>query len=565
MDEKLKTLLAGGDISEIKKDKERKEEFRTASGIPVKRLYTPEDIAGLDYEKDLGFPGQSPYTRGIYPTMYRGKLWTIRQFSGLNAADATNERYKLLYKVGITGFAIAFDNATLVGVDPDVPGAKHEVGTGGVNVFSLKDMEELFDGIPIDKISTAVIPIIWTTCPLTAMYFAMAQKRGVDLSQLDGTTEGDPLTFGACSSITIVPFRDMMRLCGDLVEWCAVNVPKWHSVSFTSYNYREAGVNAYQEIAGLMASAVATVEEVINRGRGLGVDDFVPGFTFHLSSAIDFFEEIAKMRAARRMWYRIIKERYGASNPRALQLRFHIQTAGSSLTYQQPLNNIVRVAYQALAASLGGAQSVHACSYDEALCIPGEESVTLSIRTQQIAQYETNVANVIDPLAGSYYVEWLTDEVEKRAWEYLKKIEEQGGFVKVVESGWLRAETEREIIKHEEEIKSGEKQVVGVNCFQQEEETRKVSFFRRDPKVHERQKERLIRLKRERDNEQVKKALTELHEVTKSGQNVMPAVMKAVRAYATLGEICSVWMDVFGPVEPRTTAKLFKEYKQVVE
>lgn len=564
MEERLKTAIGREDMSKVKKGIERKEQFTTASGIPLKPVYTPADVADLDYKKDLGLPGQGPYTRGIYPTMYRGKLWTIRQFSGLNAADATNERYKLLYKMGITGFAIAFDNATLTGADPDIPGAEYEIGTGGVNVFSLKDMEELFDGLPIDKISTAVIPIIWTTCPLTAMYFAMAQNRGVDLSRLDGTTEGDPLTYGACSSTMLVAFRHMMRLGGDLVEWCARNVPNWHSVSFTSYNYREAGVNAYQEIAGLLASAIAMVEEVVKRDRGLGVDDFVPGFTFHLSSASDFFEEIAKMRAARRMWHKIMKQRYGAKNPRALQLRFHIQTAGSSLTYQQPLNNIVRVAYQALAASLGGAQSVHACSYDEALCIPEEESVTLSIRTQQIAQHETNVVNVIDPLAGSYYVEWLTNEVERRTWEYLKKIEEQGGFVKVVESGWLRAETEREIIKREEEIRSGERQIVGVNCFQQEKEPHKVSFFRRDPKVYERQRERLIRLKRERDTQQVKKALAELHEATEGDQNVMPPVMKAVKAYATLGEICSVWMDVFGPAEPRA-ARLFKEYKQVVE
>ncbi|MBE0415614.1 MAG: methylmalonyl-CoA mutase [Dehalococcoidia bacterium] len=538
------------DIAAAKRGHERKESFVTTSGIPIKRIYTPEDVADLDYPADLGSPGEEPHTRGIYPTMYRGKLWTIRQFGGLNSATATNERFKMLYQSGITGFAIAMDNASLMGFDPDMPQAELEVGVGGVSIFSLRGMEKMFDGLPIDKISTAVIQTMWTTCPHTAMYFALAEKRGIDLRELDGTTEGDP-TSAACiwgSLAGGVPFRDLFRLCCDLVEWCATNVPKWHPVSFTSYNYRESGVNAYQEIGGLIASAIAVIEEILRRDRGLGVDDFVPHLTFHLAAHNDFFEEIAKMRAARRMWHRIIKERYKAKDPRSMSLRFHVQTSGSTLTYQQPINNAIRVAYQALAAALGGAQSIHACSYDEALSIPTEEAVLLSVRTQQIAQYETNIANTIDPLGGSYYVEWLTSEVEKRAMEFLQEIEEHGGWVKAAESGWLGMETEKEAVKYEAEVRSGERNVVGVNCFQMGEESFKHSFFRRDPQILEKQKARIASLRQERDNRKVEEALYELEDATRRGENVMPAVMKAVREYATLGEICDVWRRIFIPV-----------------
>jgi methylmalonyl-CoA mutase N-terminal domain/subunit len=542
--------------SNIVKRKERKEVFTTSSGIPIKRVYTPEDIADLDYNRDLGSPGEEPFVRGIYPTMYRGRLWTIRQFSGLNSAEDTNKRFKYMYQQGLTGFSIAFDNATLAGLDPDDEGVEFEIGAGGVNVFSMKDMEEMFDGLPIDKVSTAVIPIMWSTCQTTGMYFAMAEKRGIDLKKLDGTTEGDPLSTASCitNPTASVPFRHAFRLCVDLAEWSAINVPKWHAISFTSYNYREAGVNAYQEIAGLMAAAIAVIEEELHRDRGLGVDDFVPQFTFHLSSHSDFFEEIAKMRAARRMWCKIMTERYNAKDPRSKMLRFHIQTAGSSLTYQQPLNNAIRVAYQILAASLSGAQSMHACSYDEALCIPTEESALLSIRTQQIAQHEINVANVVDPLGGSYFVESLTNEVEKKAWDYLGEIEEHGGFVEAVESGWFRAEVEKAQMKREDEVRSGERKVVGVNCFKMTEEPYKVSFFRRDPKLVEKQRAKLQKLKEERDDREVEKALEELRQVTESGENVMPAVMKALKVYTTIGEISKVWKSIFGPIVPSSLA-----------
>ena len=545
---------AAPDIVAAKKGQERKELFTTGSGIPVKRIYTPEDIADLDYNRDLGIAGEEPYTRGIYSTMYRGKFWTIRQFAGLNAADMTNERYKFLYQMGLTGFAIAPDvPAISMGRDPDDPWAENEAGVTGVSISSLKDMEEMFDGIPIEKISTAVITSMWTNCPITGMYFAMAEKRGIDLKQLNGTSQGDPCASAGCGlresfdTLYEIGFSDMTGLTVDLIEWCTTNVPKWHPISFASYNYRESGVTAPQELGGLLAAAIDVIEQVLARGRGLGVDDFVPQFTFHLASHNDFFEEIAKMRAARRMWCKLMKERYNAQDPRSLMLKFHVQTSGSTLTYQQPLNNVVRVSYQTMAAVLGGCQSLHSDSYDEALCIPTEESVLLSLRTHQIAQEETNVTNTIDPLAGSYYVEWLTNEVEKKAWEFLSEIEQQGGWSKSFDSGWLSQATQKEALKYESEIRSGQRRVVGVNCYEMEQEPFKPSFYRRDPQILEKAKARLAQLKQERDNVKVEETLRELSESTKRGENVMPSVMKAVKAYATLGEMCDVWRHIWAP------------------
>ncbi|RJQ31288.1 MAG: methylmalonyl-CoA mutase [Peptococcaceae bacterium] len=540
-----------GGTKETKRFRERKEVFATNSGIPVKRVYTPGDISGLNYDRDLGMPGEEPYTRGIYPSMYRGKLWTIRQFSGLDTPEATNERFKYEYENGITGFAIAMDNLSIMGHDPNHPLAEAEVAAGGVSLSNLQDMETIFEGLPIGKISAAVIPLMTTTCPHTAMYFALAEKRGIKLSDVDGTTEGDPVSFAACG-----PFRDsypprhLLRLGVDLVEWCAINVPKWHPVSFTSYNYRETGVNAYQEIAGLVAAALDYIEEELKRKR-LAVDDFVPKFTFHLSAHNDFFEEIAKYRAARRLWYRLMKERYGARNPNSLTLRFHVQTAGSTHTYQQPLNNIVRIAYQVLAAALGGAQSIHANSFDEAICTPTEKSVLMAIRTQQIAQLETNIANVIDPLGGSYYIEWLTNEIEEKAREYLQKIEEQGGWFAALESGWLykeRIEAQRE---HTKKLAGGELNIVGVNCYEMAEEPYEYDVYKTNPKTYEIQRAKFEKLKRERDNDRVQKALSELARVSETDQNVMPAVMESVKAYAGVGEICDVWRKVYGVAEQR--------------
>jgi methylmalonyl-CoA mutase N-terminal domain/subunit len=460
--------------------------------------------------------------------------------------------------MGMNGLAIAPDNAAIMGYDPDMEEAKTEVGVGGVGMYSMKDFEEMFDGIDISRINTAVIEGITTACPHTAMYFAMAEKRGIDLKKLGGTTEGDPCSAGGCGMVSGygggthsgslgIPFKDLIRLCGDLVEYTALNVPRWHPVSFTSYNYRESGVNAFQEIGGMASSAVAIIEEVLKRDRGLTVDDFVGRFTFHLASHSDFFEEICKMRAARRMWYKIMTEKYKAKNPEAQQLRFHIHTNGSTLTYQQPINNAIRVAYQVMQGALGGAQSIHACSYDEALAIPSEESALLSVRTQQVLQCETGIANTIDPLAGSYYVEWLTNEIEKRAWGFYNEIEKHGGWVKAVDSGWVREQTDVEALKYDAQIVTGERQIVGVNCYTMEEELHKPSFFKKDPDILEKQRARMAKLKAERNNAKVKAALDELGEATKRGDNVMPSVMNAIREYATLGEIMMLWRSIFAP------------------
>jgi methylmalonyl-CoA mutase N-terminal domain/subunit len=372
------------------------------------------------------------------------------------------------------------------------------------------------------------------------MYLAMAENRGMPLAVINGTTEGDPTSFGGCFDHTSMPVKQITRLCGDLVEWCATHAPKWNPVSFTSYNYREAGVNAYQEIGGLISSAVAIIEEVINRDRGLTVDDFVPQFAFHLSAHNDFFEEIAKMRAARKMWAQLMTEKYNAKNPRTKTLRFHVQTAGSTLTYQQPINNAIRAAYQSLAAVLGGVQSLHVCSYDEAICNPTEEAAILSVRTQQILQNESNVINTVDPLAGSYFVESLTKEIEERAWVFYKELEEQGGWTKATETGWIQTHREGEVCRYEQEIRTGERRMVGVNCYKDDEKTAKISIFRADPRLGERLRERLEKLKKERNNDKIGDILEELREADDRGDNVMPAVMKAVKAYATVEEITDI-------------------------
>ena len=523
----------------------RTREAHTGSGIPVKPFYTSEDTANLDEARDLGLPGKEPYTRGIYENMYRGKLWTIRQFSGFASPEETNRRYKYKYKNGETGFSISFDSVTENGLDPDDPRAEDEVGQSGVSVSSLADMEILFEGLPIDKVSTAVITSQWTSPALAAMYFVMAEKRGVSLKKIDGTSQNDPWVFTLCCNlVACVTPPYLLRLSVDLIEWCAENVPHWHPVSFASYNYRENGCNAYQEIGMLIAAAAGYIEEELRRNR-LKIDDFGPVLSFNLAAHNDFFEEIAKFRAIRRMWHKLMKERYGAKDPRSMVFRFHVQTSGSTLIYQQILNNSVRVAYQVLAAALGGAQSLHANSYDEPLCLPTDQGILLSIRTQQIAQYETNIANVADPLAGSYYVEWLTNEIEKRAWGYFQEIEDRGGLLAVWQSGWIHGEAARTIMESQEEIDSGETKVVGVNCFEMPEEPYKVPVFRPNPESTRTRVEKIRRLKRERDNQKVKKCLENLRQVSSSDENVMPALMEAVKAYATLGEIQDVWRNLW--------------------
>ena len=521
-------------------------QFVTGSDIPVKEVYTAEDVAELSMERDLGLPGSAPYTRGIYPNMYRGKLWTIRQFSGFGVPEETNQRFRQEYELGQTGLSIAFDAVTENGFDADDRrAALTDVGVGGVPVSSLRDMEALFEGIPLDKLSTAVVAMPITACPLTAMYFAVAEKKGVPLSLVDGTTQNDLLLTTICyNTVGNIPPRHLIRLCVDLVEWCAQNTPRWHPVSFASYNYRENGITAYEELGLLLANAIGYTEEELRRHR-LKPDEFLPVYSVHLAAHSDFLEEIAKFRAARRMWHKLMTERYRAKDPHSAMLRLHVQTSGSTLVYQQPLNNVIRVAYEVLAAVLGGAQSLHATSYDEPLCLPTEQGVLLSIRTQQIAQYETRVANVADPLGGSYYLEWLTSELEKKAWDYLQRVEEKGGIVAVLESGWLHREWRRAMAECEARINKGETKVVGTNCFEMEEDPYQVPVFRPNPEAGRIQKAKLERLRLERDNEKVAAALKELREVTVKGENVMQATMEAVKAYATLGEICDLWREIY--------------------
>ena len=527
------------------KNEQDREEFTTASGIPVKTVYTPADVAGMNYNELLGLPGEPPYTRGVYPLMYRGKKWTIRQFTGFTTPEETNKRFKYEYEMGQTGLSIAFDAVTENGLDSDDPRAEADIGAGGVPCNSIQDMHAMFDGLPIDKLNTGVIGNPQASLPLSAMYFVMAEERGIGLTRLGGTTQNDLLLFTVCNSpIDQLPPRHLIRLSVDLVEWCAQHMPKWNPVSIASYNYRENGLNAYQELAYMLSNAIAYLEEGLKRKR-LGVDELAPAFSFHLAGHNDFFEEIAKFRAARRMWYRLIKDRYGAQNSRSQILRFHVQTSGSTHTYQQPYNNIVRIAYQVLAAALGGAQSIHANSFDEAICLPTEESVLLSIRTQQVAQLETNIMNVADPLGGSFYLENLTNKLEERAWEYLKKIEDKGGLVEALQSGWVHQDWREGMEDYGRKVANGTIPIVGVNSFQMKEESYNFPVFRPDPRAAEILSSKLESLRKSRNNRNVREALDALRAVSQGKENVMPAVMEAVRARATLGEICNVWRDIY--------------------
>ena len=534
-------------MEETKNIRGAEKEVKSASGIPLKRVYTPADIGDMNYEESLNFPGKAPYTRGIQPTMYRGRKWTIRQFTGYNTPEETNERFKYEHKMGQTGFSIAFDAVTESGLDATDPRAQDDVGTGGVHVDYIGDMDAMFADLPIDKVSTAVIATPWTACPLTAMYFAVAKKRGIPIETIDGTTQNDLLLFTCCCHlIDLIPPKNLLKISVDLIEWAAENAPHWHPVSIASYNYRENGINAYQEIGLMLAVAVAYIEEELGRDR-LSIDDFAPSMTFHLSSHNDFFEEIAKFRAARRMWYKLITERYKAKKPESAVFKFHVQTAGSSLVYQQPLNNSVRVAYQVLAAALGGVQSMHATSYDEPICLPTEQSVLLSIRTQQIAQNDSNITNVADPLGGSYYVESLTDEIEKRAWEYLEKIEEKGGLISCVESGWIHQEFAKAMTDHTRAVEKGEKMVVGQNCHTMDHEPYDIPIFYPEPEgTLASQKNKIEKLMKERDSQKAEAALKELKRVSEAEENVMPAVLEAVTEGCTLGEVCNVWRDIYG-------------------
>ncbi len=521
---------------------ERKAEFATDSGIEVKRTYTPEDQKDMDYLNDLGFPGKYPFTRGVQPTMYRGRFWTMRQYAGFGNAEESNARYKYLLSQGQTGLSIAFDLPTQIGYDSDHPLAEGEVGKVGVAISSLADMEVLFDGIPMDKVSTSMT-INAPAAVLLAMYIAVAEKQGVSMDKLDGTIQNDILKEYVARGTYIFPPTPSMRLITDIFAFCSANVPKWNTISISGYHIREAGSTAVQEVAFTLADGIAYVDAAMK--AGLDVDEFAPRLSFFFNANNNLFQEVAKFRAARRLWAKIMRDRFHAKNPKSWQLRFHTQTGGSTLTAQQPDNNIVRVTLQALEAVLGGTQSLHTNSRDEALSLPTEDSVRIALRTQQIIAYESGAADTIDPLAGSYYVESLTDDIERKAKEYIDKIDDLGGAPKAIEKGFIQKEIQDAAYEYQKAVESGEIVVVGMNKFQIEEQPPK-NLLRVDPSVGEKQKERLAKLRSERDNAAVKRTLAEVDRAARGEDNLMPYIIDAVKVYATLGEICDVLRGVFG-------------------
>lgn len=521
---------------------ERKEKFMTSSGVEIKSIYTPDDVVDLDYLNDLGFPGQYPFTRGVQPTMYRGRFWTMRQYAGFGTAEESNARYKYLLSQGQTGLSIAFDLPTQIGYDSNHPMAEGEVGKVGVAVDSLLDMEILLDGIPLDRVSTSMT-INAPAAVLLAMYIAVAEKQGVSLDKLEGTIQNDILKEYIARGTYIFPIEPSLRITTDIFKYCSKYIPKWNTISISGYHIREAGATAVQEVAFTLANGIEYVNAALK--AGLDVDDFAPRLSFFFSAHNDLLEEVAKFRAARRMWARIMKERFNAKNPKSMMLRFHTQTGGSTLTAQQPDNNIVRVALQALAAVLGGTQSLHTNSRDEALALPSEDSVKIALRTQQIIAYESGVCDTPDPLAGSYYVEYLTNQIEEKALQYIKKIDELGGAACAIKSGFIQKEIQDSAYRYQKEIEKGERIIVGLNKFKTEEKYYG-NLLKVDPQVGEMQKERLKKLRAERDNEEVKRRLSDLKEAACSQENIMPQIIYAVRAYATLGEICDVLRSVFG-------------------
>ena len=527
----------------VKERPERKQKFETDSGIELKPIYTPYDVKHIDYLEDINFPGCFPFTRGIYPSMYRGRLWTIREFSGFGTPEDTNKRLKFLLEHGETGLSIAFDMPTLYGYDADSPRALGEVGKMGVSVSSLKDMEILFDGIPLDQLTTSMT-INAPAIVLLAFYIAVAEKQGVPLHKLSGTIQNDMLKEYIAQKEWIYPPEAHLRIIRDIMEFCTKNMPKWNYISISGYHIREAGASAIQELAFTLMDGFTYVELGIS--AGLDPNEFATRLSFFFNSTMDFFEEIAKFRAARRIWATVLKERYGVKNPRALLLRFHTQTSGASLTWQQPLNNIVRTAIEALAAVLGGTQSLHTNSYDEALCLPTEEAVVVAVRTQQIIAHETNVDAVIDPLAGSYYVEWLTDKLEEESYKYFDKIEELGGMVEAIKKGYPQKEIIENAYRQAMKVENKERIIVGVNEYIAKDE-KIVNVFRTDPEVERKQRERLEKLKRSRDNKKVKEALEEVRRAFEDPSiNLMYPILKAVKAYATLQEIMDIGREVYG-------------------
>lgn len=521
---------------------ERKSKFETLSGIEAKRIYAPEYSSQKEYNAQLGMPGENPFTRGIQPTMYRGRFWTMRQYAGYASADESNARYKYLLAQGQTGLSVAFDLPTQTGYDSDAAMAEGEVGKVGVAISSLDDMARLFDGIPLGKVSTSMT-INATASILLALYVAVAKKQGVDAKQLRGTVQNDILKEYIARGTYIFPPAPSMRLATDIIEFCARELPNWNPISISGYHIREAGSTAVQEVAFTFANAIEYVNSTL--ARGLAFDEFASQLSFFFVAQLDFLEEIAKFRAARRLWARIAKERFGAKKPSSMMLRFHTQTAGVSLTAQQPQNNIVRTAIEALAAVLGGTQSLHTNSYDEALALPTEESVQVALRTQQIIAHESGVANTIDPVAGSYYIETLTDEIEKRAVEYLDKIEKMGGGLRAIEAGYITREIQESSWKFQREVESKERIVVGVNEYTSTTPYQG-KMLRVDPRVRNDQVARLRALRNRRDNLRVQNALNALTDAARGTSNLMHAILNCVEAYATIGEICDTLRKEFG-------------------
>lgn len=517
--------------------------FPERKNFEAQRLYTPLDIEDFDYGEKLGFPGQYPFTRGVQPTMYRGRLWTMRAYAGFATAEETNARYKYLLEAGQTGLSVAMDLPTQIGLDSDHELSYGEVGKVGVAIDSLADMEALFDGIPLDKVSTSMT-INGPAAVLLAMYVAVAEKQGVKPEALKGTIQNDILKEYIARGTYIFPPRPSMRLITDTFEYCSKNIPKWNTISVGAYHIREAGASEVQEIAFAFANAMAYIDAAIKAGQK--VDDFAPGISWIFTAGLDFFGEVAKFRAARRLWARIMKERYGASVPKAQMLRVHVHTAGSVLTAQQPLNNVVRITWQALSAVLGGIQSMACCAYDEAIALPTEESATLALRTQQLLAYESGVTDTIDPLAGSYYIETLTDKIEKEAYDYIDKIDRMGGAVAAIEQGYMQQEMAAHAYEYQHEVELGKRTVIGVNKFNDSKKLAEQDVLTADLSVGERQIARLEKMKAARDNEAVKAALEKLREAAKGTENLMPYLIDAVKTYATLGEICGVLREEFG-------------------
>ncbi|NWF86570.1 methylmalonyl-CoA mutase family protein [Candidatus Bathyarchaeota archaeon] len=524
-----------------------KGEFSTSSNIPVSRIYTPDDVANVDYLRDLGFPGEYPLTRGVYPTMYRARLWTMRQYAGFGTAEQTNQRFKYLLEQGQTGLSVAFDFPTQVGYDCDHPMAAGEVGKVGVSASTLRDMEILFSRIPLDKVTTSMT-INAPANVLLAMYIAVGQKQGVEQLKLGGTVQNDILKEYVARGMYIYPPKPSMRLVTDIFEYCSQHMPLWNTISVSGYHIREAGATAVQEIAFTFANAIAYVQAAID--RGLDLDKFAGRLSFFFAAHNNFFEEIAKFRAARKLWAKIMRERFKAKNPASWMLRFHTQTSGVLLTAQQPYNNVIRTALQALASVLGGTQSLHTNSFDEAYALPSEHAVTIALRTQQIIAYESGVVDTIDPIAGSYYVEYLTKQIEEKVAEYIEKIDGMGGAVVAIEKGFMQREIVESAYRFQKEVETKKRTIVGVNEFINEEKI-PMTILKVDPKIEKTLIERLNWIKKERNKAKVANALNKLRKAAeKENVNLMPCILEAVKEYATLGEICNTLREVFGEYKP---------------